>query len=343
MIFKPNINFIFALVAILLSFQGCLKDNVSSVVSVNLETSALVLRYFESRGDYINSSQMPSAVKPEEVFNNLNNYLIIDVRTKTDYAGGHIPGSFNVSNDSLLQFIKWRNVPNYTKVVIVSAEGQSASYYTCLLRLYGYDNVYALLFGMAEWNSAFSAIWQNNLGYYPPQDIHFTSKSNSLNKMSPLPPVKLGSSSQNLDDKIKSRIAEIIKKGFTLDTNYQYFTNGLYNKSVYYLVCFGNDTLYYNGHFDNTVYYNPAYDIRSTLNLQTFPTDKKILIYSYSGHLSAFLTAYLRVLGYDAKTLMYGASSFMYNSLMQDQKVFAPFVFLENDIHNYSYKTGSLP
>ncbi len=347
---KINIKLIFIIAAMLLSFQGCLKDNVSPTVSVNLETSALVLRYFEEQGDYINSNQMPSVVNPDEVNNHLNTYLIIDIRNQAEYIAGHIPGAYNVANDSLLNFMNERNALNFPKVIIVSDDGQSASYYTCLLRLYGYNNVYALLFGMAEWNQDFSAIWQNNDSYYTGY-VHFTNKRFPLNKISPLPSVNLNGSSQNLEEKVKDRISNLISQGFKYDTNYVYFADIKENIKDYYLTCFGRDSLYYHnkegepgsGHFPNTVYYNPAFDLRSTLNLQTFPTDRKILIYSYSGHLSAFLAAYLRVMGYDAKTLMYGASKIFYFYLKAHLNVFSPFIFLDSNIKNYSYSTGIQP
>lgn len=347
---KINIKLIFIIAAMLLSFQGCLKDNISPTVSVNLETSALVLRYFEGHGDYINSNQMPSVIKPDEVFNNLNSYLIVDVSSNANYYKGHIPGAFNVANDSLLGFLSSHNAQNYPKVVLVSEDGQSASYYTCLLRLYGYDNVYALLFGMAEWNPDFSTIWQNNIGYYSGY-TGFTNKRFKLNKFTALPSLNLGNSSQSLEDKTKNRISSLLGDGFKFGTNYIYFSDLSKNTNEYYLVCFGRDSLYYHdkegepgsGHFASTVYYNPAFDIRSTLNLQSFPTDRKILIYSYSGYLSAFLAAYLRVLGYDAKTLMYGASKIFYFYLKAHLNVFSPFIFLDSDIRNYSYSTGIQP
>lgn len=335
---------------LLLPFQGCLKDTVSPPVNITLNTSALVLRYFEEQGDYFNSRQMPSVVGVDEVYNNLGKYLVVDVRTSAEYSAGHISGALNISNDTLVKFMNNNNVSNYPKVVIVSQYGQSASYYTCLLRLYGFNNVYALLFGMGEWNNDFSTVWMDTLGYFIGYTNFTNTKYPKLSR-SALPAIPLNDSKQSLQEKIKNRIDGLIKQGFTHNTNYLDFADMEMERNQYYLVCFGRDSLYYHdkegepysGHFPNTVYYNPAFDVRSSTNLQTFPPDSSIFIYSVSGHLSAFLEAYLRVLGYDAKSLIFGAGTMFQFYLQRNIKIFTPFVYLSSNIRNYPYTVGDKP
>ena len=41
--------------------------------------------------------------------------------------------------------------------------GQVSCWVTCLLQLMGYDNVYALKFGMASWHEVFAGPWNNNV------------------------------------------------------------------------------------------------------------------------------------------------------------------------------------
>ena len=86
------------------------------------------------------------------------------------------------------------------------------------------------------------------------------------------------------------------------------------NISEYYVAFYGTSDLYGSPNSiitnpQNAVLYYPfapISDIRSSSFLQTFPTDKIIAVYSYSGHLSAMLTAYLRLLGYNAKSILFG-------------------------------------
>ena len=49
----------------------------------------------------------------------------------------------------------------------------------------------------------------------------------------------------------------------------------------------------------------------------SLPNEKIIVVYSNDAHSSAYLAAYLKLLGYDAKTLKYGASSFMNTKMLE--------------------------
>jgi hypothetical protein len=74
--------------------------------------------------------------------------------------------------------------------------------------------------------------------------------------------------------------------------------------------------------------------------LQTLPNDRPILIYSGDGQLSACMTAYLTVLGYDAKTLLFGANQLFYFRLSTDPNL-TQYAFSNADIMNYPYLTGN--
>ena len=149
-----NKKFLYKIIFIIiisLVLESCLKDNVSPVINFNFSNSALLLKYFEEQGDYINSYNMPSIVDVDEVQDNLGNYLILDIRTTSEYESGHIPGAIKVLPDSLIIYLNAiSNINSYSKVVIVSASGQASSYFTSLIRLYGFNNIYSLNFGMVK-------------------------------------------------------------------------------------------------------------------------------------------------------------------------------------------------
>ena len=77
------------------------------------------------------------------------------------------------------------------------------------------------------------------------------------------------------------------------------------------------ENLYNNGHLKGSVLYK-ANELNTTDNLLSIPNDKVIVVYSLNGHQSSFITAYLKMLGYDAKTLKYGANSFMNSKLVNE-------------------------
>ncbi|MDF1575369.1 MAG: rhodanese-like domain-containing protein [Bacteroidales bacterium] len=53
--------------------------------------------------------------------------------------------------------------------------------------------------------------------------------------------------------------------------------------------------------------------------LKMLPTDKTIVVYCYSGQNSARIAAYLRVLGYDAKSLKFGANGMIYDEMTKSR------------------------
>jgi rhodanese-related sulfurtransferase len=92
----------------------------------------------------------------------------------------------------------------------------------------------------------------------------------------------------------------------------------------------------------NVVFYkvppDPS-DFRSTSYLQTLPINKPIAIYSGTGQESAFYTAYLRLLGYDVKSILFGANNLLYEMLFRSPEI-RIFAFTSSSIMNYPYVTG---
>ena len=62
----------------------------------------------------------------------------------------------NVQPKDLFEFLRNRDLNIYPKIIIISESGQSAAYYTALLRLGGYSNVYSMEYGMAVWHQDFA-------------------------------------------------------------------------------------------------------------------------------------------------------------------------------------------
>ncbi|MFN8206037.1 MAG: rhodanese-like domain-containing protein [Bacteroidales bacterium] len=64
------------------------------------------------------------------------------------------------------------------------------------------------------------------------------------------------------------------------------------------------------------VQYTPKESMKLTASLKTLPADKPIAVYCYTGMTSAYLVAYLRLLGYDAKSILYGANGMIYDQVV---------------------------
>jgi rhodanese-related sulfurtransferase len=79
-------------------------------------------------------------------------------------------------------------------------------------------------------------------------------------------------------------------------------------------------------------------DLAKPENLAKLPTDKKIVVYCYTGHTGSQATAILNVLGYDASNLKFGMTSWT-----KDTDV-APGRYIEaNDCMDYRFVTGTSP
>ena len=175
-------NNLLRFLVVIFLIAGCIEDNISPPLTGELDSVAEMIVYFESQGDFPNSNAAPALIDAEEVYSNLSNYLIVDVRDNGDYIAGHIEGAVNVQNDSLYSHIKSISPNLYPKIVLVSTNGHRSAYFTCLLRMAGFDNIYSMNFGMAAWNLYFSSEWLNSIDnietrnrfnnvYYPKMDL----------------------------------------------------------------------------------------------------------------------------------------------------------------------------
>ncbi|PKP52846.1 MAG: hypothetical protein CVT92_07150 [Bacteroidetes bacterium HGW-Bacteroidetes-1] len=73
--------------------------------------------------------------------------------------------------------------------------------------------------------------------------------------------------------------------------------------------------------------------MKLAMDLKTLPTDKPLALYCYTGQTSSYLAAYLRLLGYDAKSVLYGTNGMIYDIMVQN----AMTIFSEGDIKGYEY------
>ncbi len=231
---------------------------------------------------------------------------------------------------------------SYPKIILVSKNGQSSAYFTCLLRLAGFNNVYSMKYGMASWNQFFADEWLSALG----DAANIESYSNEdfpRDSLTDLPLITFENPEAALPERINLRIKKIIDEGF-------YYSENLPSENSNYIICYGKMRLYYarkfivlegRGHSPGTILYmdSPDFEFRSGKYLQSLPTDKPICIYDYDGQQSACMTAYLRVLGYDASSLLFGANQLFY-SRMIDEPDLREYAFSALMINNFPYVTG---
>lgn len=325
-------------------------DN-ESIPSINfvLDDSAKLLEYIENSGDYPNSSEAPGLKTAQELYNDLSNYWIIDIRSESEFQQGHIETALNISVKELkVKVDSLISLQPLRKIILVCNNGQASTYYNCILRISGIKNCFSLKYGMASWNEIFAGEWLKALGVAG-NIFDYTNDNYPKLGITQLPQIIYPPELQNFEKKIEFRVNRILNESFIEGT--QYITELQTDSSEnYFIICYGIGRLYFApsylpygelGHPKNAIWFNsnPIYDFRSTKYLQSLPVNRKIIIYSGDGHLSSCITAYLRFLGYDAKTLLFGANRLFYPRMIADPEIVIE-AFKANDIMNYPIVTG---
>ena len=143
---------------ILFSGYGCLDEKTEPDEFTYYDSADLVsfleitnYSYFQDRKSFL--------ISADEVYENMGNYYVIDIRNEAEFSSGHVQGAVNVAMDELLSHIESIKNSASDEIVIVSRTGQRSAYAVSLLRLYGYKNVYSMDFGMGQWNAEFSSPW----------------------------------------------------------------------------------------------------------------------------------------------------------------------------------------
>jgi rhodanese-related sulfurtransferase len=314
--------------------SSCKKDSEEPAPQVN--ESELLASYLESTSsplgkDYVNTD-MPSIIAASEVktLNETNQVYIIDIRSAADFALGHIQNAHNVAVADILTHIKGVNLASYTKVAVVCYTGQTAGWAACLLRLMGYDKVYSMKWGMCSWNDFFASKWNTAIANGNAYASQFTASSTPKGATGSLPVLTTGKTTGQ--EILEARVNALLVEGFTPATvsNKTVFDN----LATYYIVNYWPADQYADpGHIPGAMQYTPKQSIKLAADLKTLPTNKPIAVYCYTGQTSAFLAAYLRLLGYDAKSILYGGNGMIYDMMVAKNMT----VFNAAQIMGYDY------
>ncbi len=235
----------------------------------------------------------------------LAKYYIMDIRSATDFANGHIEGAKNVPFSNILTDA---TNAGSKPILVVCYTGQTACYGTALLRLYGYSNTQALKWGMSGWNSSTAGPWNNNIGDPANGNANWTYSTAPANLVFSSPTIT--SFSTDGAQILKERVELVVADGFKgvsaadiLASPSQYFINNYFNATDYQTF----------GHVANAYRINPLLlSDNSYLGLDP-GANAKVATYCFTGQTSAVITACLRVLGYDAYSIKFGMNGF-YNS-----------------------------
>jgi rhodanese-related sulfurtransferase len=324
---KTKLFFITFFITLTASFYGYSSAANLSIVNPPDEFEIL-LNYLESNSFIMSDVALP-IIDAEEVKNNLKNskYHVIDIRSESWYEYGHIKGAKNLKPENLLSYFEGEITPaDFDKIVVVCYSGQSASYFASLLRLAGYNNVYSMKWGMSSWREDFAKdSWLKNINNDYASKIEITENPKPVSSNHPV----LNTGKSDAKDILKARLIELFKvpyKEFIIKP-----ADVFENTNNYFVINFTEKENYDLGHIAGAINYLPGSSLTAETDLLTLPTDKKIVVYDTTGHKSAYIVAYLNVLGYNIGNLAYGANGFM-NGNLKNQHLDA---FSKKDINMY--------
>ena len=312
----------------------------------------------------------PVLVDVDEVNQNLNNYLILDIRVENLYHFGHIPGAINLDRGELLTYLNNSDSDQFKKIVLVSNTGQIANYAACLLEVAGFKDICVLDRGMTYWNKAFSEEFKNAKGdgkWWETYDLFQPIKPN---KRSSSPKIEFSISAKSIKEKIVERIQLLLRSdNNSLFISASRFSDSYNNYTERYdgniLIYTAMDEIHYiHAQSDRdlvwgpktVMLYEPPWDFKGHDDLFKLRLDKNIVMYSPTGQISSFWEAYLHLIGYEnAVSIKYGSIAilgFRYKVtfFLQDKDGniwsieeptdLTPYFFNEDQVRNYQYETG---
>jgi rhodanese-related sulfurtransferase len=311
--------------------QPAAREEAKVLPVIGNETAAL-LKDLEENGNYVNSQVFPSLIKASIVHESLGkNILVIDLREPVLFSRGHIKGAVNKRFEELPGYFETGIKPfEYNKIIMVCEAGQVSSYTTCLLRLMGYGNVYSMRWGMSAWNKECAReSWLKDVsGKY---EAKLESKANEKPVAGSMP--ELGTGKTAGEEIGAARFHKLFEDGTSniLISADEVFSN----PQKYYIINLERKDKYEDGHVPGAVRYKPEATLGFTEEMATIPSDKTVVVYCGTGHNSGFATAFLRLFGYDAKTLKYGNNSFMYDKMTRERVSLSWLPFTEAEVNNF--------
>jgi len=292
----------------------------------------LLLEDLRENGDYVNSREFPSLIKASLVFSELDSgNLIIDLREPADFRKGHIRGAVNISFKTLPDYFQTGIKPfEYDKIILVCEDGQFASYTTSLLRLMGYGNVYAMRWGMSGWNMSHA-----REGWLAGLSGKFESQLETNPNLTP-DPLGMPDPGTGLSEGAgigESRFNSLFQedRNAVLVSAEEVFAD----PSAWFVINYERKDKYDDGHIPGAVRYKPDETLGFKEVMATIPFNKPVVVYCGTGHNSAFATAFLRLFGYDARTLSYGNNSFMYDRMVKNRNTLSWLPFTEADVNDF--------
>lgn len=291
----------------MLFLTNCKKDEdpVEPERQTDAEFQTLVT-YLKANSMDLNNILDGWITTAENVNTNINDYFIIDIRAADAFAAGHIT---NAVNSTLGNVLTTAEGCGGKTIIVACVTGQTAGHAVCALRLSGYADAKVLKWGMSGWNKTLTASWDGGTGDAASGSANWTAAPGALVDAKEFDDPDLAPTATTGAEILAERVTALltgfngVDNGDVLGSPGSYFINNYWDAT---------DVEKY-GHIVGSYRINPL-----TLSGEEYfnlDPSKTIVTYCWTGQTSSVVTAYLKVLGYTAKSLKFGVNSMIYTTL----------------------------
>ena len=295
-------------VVMLMFLFGCKDDSDDDEELTEFE---ILTNHLESMpntsGQWVNNmaAPVPWILEYNTVKTQLANYFILDIRADADYNLLHLDGAVNSTVPNAYETVK-----NATKpVLVVCYSGQTAAFTHMLLRLKGVE-AYSMKWGMSIVDKTLDKITPKCSNQYAAHANWEKTASAALPKFD-WPTLSTGKATgqEILDDRVNT----ILTTGLTaLQVT---AADVVPTPENYHILCYWSQADWdAMGHI-KTAYRLEPKTLTKALNLSAFNPTGTNVVYCYTGQTSGALTGFLNVIGYNVKSLSFGANSMIYDTM----------------------------
>ncbi|MCW3489884.1 rhodanese-like domain-containing protein [Dethiobacter alkaliphilus] len=223
----------------------------------------------------------------EALESNPDAMFILDIRRQEDFEAGHIEGAVHSEWGNVGEIMD--RLPKNRPVVVACYTGQTAGQTVALLRMAGFDNAQSMLYGM-------------RLGW---EKEEFAMEGTGMVAAADLPAVSSSADEKEeiLWEKAQAVFADIADGNRALMDSEELQAGLEDNPNAFYVLDIRRPDDFAEGHIEHSVH-SPWSQVGEVL--ESLPTNRPVVVGCYSGQTAGQTVGVLRMLGLDARSLLFG-------------------------------------
>jgi len=315
---KKFVNYLMIILFVpALVLSSCKKDEDEDTDDPTVEKgnyadlkSYMVSNSFDLTDVLVDGWVKPASAVVDSATFTIPGWYVMDIRSATDFGAGHIDGAVNVALGDVLT-----EAPNAggQKILVVCKSGQTAGHAVMALRLSGYTDAAVLKFGMAGWHTDFAGPWDSNAGH----ENGNTGEDHASEWITDDPPALESFATPTWETTategsaiLAERVELMLSNGFMSISSADIWGN----QGNYQIHNFWTEADYTDfGHFSTAFQLKPISLQGDEVNAIDF--EEITLVYCFTGQTSSMVAAWLNVMGYDAKSILFGVNKINFDGL----------------------------